>query len=125
MSESLTAERLAEIEARCEAATPGPWLGLSEGKHRHGIVDHEGQRIWPWLREEDMRFAYCAREDVPALLAEAERLRLELEYAVSTRATVEEVARKLGEEVARLRNLNGKLALELAALRPTPSPPCR
>ncbi len=36
------------------------------------------------------------------LVAEVERLRFELEYAISTRATVEEVARTLGKEVERL-----------------------
>ncbi len=110
MSEPLKPERLAEIKARCEGATPGPWLGLSEGKHRQGIVDHEGQRIWPWLREEDMRFAYCAREDVPTLLAEVERLRALHEQAA---ALVE--AHETGDGS----NLCEMLAAKIRALLPS------
>ncbi len=56
----------------------------------------------------------AAIEERERLQREVERLRFELEYAISTRATVETLARGLGEDVKRL-----------LGERPTPSPPCR
>lgn len=94
-------EELAEIRARCEAATPGPWksedgwgVGLRYGRNARAY-HAAGARGWPVLfrcqSENDMsaqlsksqRQANCdfvarAREDVPALLKEIERLRTAL-----------------------------------------------
>jgi hypothetical protein len=85
MSAPLTSERLAEIAARAEAATPGPW-----GSHRDlaGVYTVQvNPRVIPGFgsvtegdvaqiltREDDkayanVRFIAHAREDVPALLA--------------------------------------------------------
>ena len=79
---------LDEIRAREAAATPGPWRTPEEagdayaapapvtGIWNHDMVlDHEGCDVWPWAREEDMLFAYKARDDIPRLLAEIDRLR--------------------------------------------------
>lgn len=69
-------DRLAEIKARCEAATPGPWA-VSEAYTLFGV---EGD----WLgdivstNEADVPFIRCCREDVPHLLTEVERLRAEV-----------------------------------------------
>jgi len=89
----MTPERLAEIKARSEAATPGPW--------RHGEADGTGKVAEPFhggsitagatccivfghtihgapfgvLEEVDAEFIAHARADVPALVAEIERLR--------------------------------------------------
>jgi hypothetical protein len=49
----MTDEELDRIEARCNAATAGPW--------------------------KDGEFIVAAREDIPALLAEVRRLRAELD----------------------------------------------
>ena len=97
----LTDERLAEIEARAEAATPGPWYTVDPlwlpreptgtyviaGHHDPHvgmpILDHieteDGDADAPgpnydqsWL---DLEFAAHARADIPALLAEVRRLR--------------------------------------------------
>lgn len=75
--EPLTEEQLAAIKARAEAATPGAWG-----------IEHVERRIWAgnervcFLFGQDRRqnenngvFIAHAREDVPALLAEVERLR--------------------------------------------------
>lgn len=72
---------LDEIEARANAATPGPWMPPTQRERGPGcddhacVVDHEGCAVWPWHRREDMKFAYSARTDVPALVAEVRRLR--------------------------------------------------
>lgn len=75
-NEPLTAEQLAEIKARAEAATPGPWKRFHMDrfsinnepleKHICGVSQES---------EHDAAFIAHAREDVPALLAEVERLR--------------------------------------------------
>ena len=75
--EPLTEEQLAAIKARAEAATPGAWG-----------IEHVERRIWAgservcFLFGQDRRqnenngvFIAHARKDVPALLAEVERLR--------------------------------------------------
>jgi hypothetical protein len=92
----LTDERLAEIEARCNAATPGPWdakvsdagvrrdVGIIAMIHggRHVLaevydqVDAQGadaERCW-----RDGCFIAAARADVPDLLAEVKRMRAEM-----------------------------------------------
>ncbi len=84
MNEPLSPERFAEIKAHCE------------GERERYIYD----AFWSG------RYA----TDASALLAEVERLRFELEYATSTRATVEEVAKILGKEVEGLRALNEQAA---------------
>ncbi len=92
-------DRLAEIRKRCEAATPGPWnwdvqdeatmlLGTEGLEAFEGAVlavercEHCRERdpenapcSWPRLPNAD--FIEHSREDVPWLLAEAERLRAE------------------------------------------------
>lgn len=54
---TLTKERLEEIKARCDAASPGGW---GPG---HAVTSA------------DIVFVLCARQDVPDLVAEVERLR--------------------------------------------------
>lgn len=69
---------LAEIAARCAAATPGPWAVEDDTwpplleVWTAGIG---GVRLGRFEREQDTAFAVHAREDVPALLAEVDRLR--------------------------------------------------
>lgn len=86
MSAPLTAERLAEIEARANAATPGPWYaehrGVVAGACREviDIVDDcavSGWRDYP----ANQAFIAHAREDVPALVAEVRRLTAALDLA--------------------------------------------
>jgi hypothetical protein len=78
----LTPEQLAEIKARAEAASPGPWNAYA-GEPDHviqdvncvvvaGNYDYEDGGI---IAPEDTAFIIAARTDVPALLAENERLR--------------------------------------------------
>lgn len=76
----MTPERLAEIRARAEAATEGPWTWASrmtvdtdawavfDPQDRPLASNHDG-----W--SPDAIFIAHARTDIPALLAEVERLR--------------------------------------------------
>ena len=80
----LTEEEIAAIHARCTAATPGPWRSYIEGRdHTSGssfIMTGEGE-----VRGEDIElsgatpadqdFIAHARQDIPRLLAEIQRLR--------------------------------------------------
>lgn len=69
----MTDEQLAAIRARCEAATGGPW----EVGHKCEIYTRHYQvgPIGDFWEPADARFTAHAREDIPALLAEVERLR--------------------------------------------------
>lgn len=81
----MTPERIAEIRAACEAATPGPWeADLSPGSDPdEGIPDHGW--AWPaklysdgggdYMLWGDVQFCVVARTAVPELLAEVERLK--------------------------------------------------
>ena len=95
-NEPMTAERRAAIKARCDAATPGPWVVSSE--YASGVdlgykPDHE--RTWgygcgndfvcdlndgeyhEYCSQDEQRanaeFIAAARQDIPDLLAEVER----------------------------------------------------
>ena len=71
----LTDEQLAEIRARCEAArvTPPSYPGILELMPKH---DREQfMKLWNAYQESQRAFHEAAREDIPALLAEVERLR--------------------------------------------------
>ena len=79
-------DRLNEIRARAEAATPGPWVAYGNTVEQektgwHTVVGTEmtGQAYMAYERlttkNEDAIFIAHAREDIPYLLAEVERLR--------------------------------------------------
>jgi hypothetical protein len=88
----MTGRELQEIKARCEAASPGPWVvgDITEATYysgKNGVVS-VGNRLVAYkggvdvndLSEgdlqtfADMEFIAAARSDIPALLAEVERL---------------------------------------------------
>ena len=97
------------IKARCDAATPGPWISETYGftgknwlvgsvftgsthetsclvhittDHLHASEYTHGEAI------SDVDFIAHAREDVPALLAEVERLRGEVERLKTRRVDI-------------------------------------
>jgi len=76
MTTPLTPKREQEIRARDAAATPGPW---SANEPTGFVVDPTGQPLAIFgggLQDRaDAAFIAHAREDVPTLLAEIERLR--------------------------------------------------
>jgi hypothetical protein len=92
----VTDEELAAIRARADAASPGPWPMPEECggdmDDRRRPLDHEGCEVWPWHTREDMEFAYRARQDVPDLLAEVERLGIALEKVRADPEQAREIA---------------------------------
>lgn len=68
----MDAKYLAEIKAREQAATPGPW------HHDKDCLDYirdtNGSNICMIYQREDDAFIAHARTDIPALVAEVERL---------------------------------------------------
>lgn len=113
----LADDGFAEIRARAEAATEGPWCtddweiyqgaeympGLSRwvGETCRGHVDG-----FPQDRA-DAAFIAAARSDVPALLAEVDRLRAERH---STNEALDDAVKAIAEKGARVAELEQQLA---------------
>lgn len=90
----MTDAQLAEIEARVDAATPGPWTRKADRRaHFVGALDYldtpsqvisastyPGQEGMVFCSAENSAFIIHAREDVPALLAEVRRLARDLAH---------------------------------------------
>lgn len=86
----MSAKRLAEIRARANAATPGPWSRNYQGKFMApdplwpgepdmvtGVITastYPGQEGMIFASDEDAAFVVAARTDVPALLAHLDAL---------------------------------------------------
>lgn len=101
----LTEERLAEIKARADAATPGPWspiIGMTAGDPReHPVICKVAVEFQVWSRPDatrpmdaqhkNTRFIANARTDVPALIAEIEQLRAEVDTLRNALKTYERV----------------------------------
>jgi len=79
MDEELTAEDLQAIEARFEAASPGPWRSLIEGREQmsgSSFIMTGGPDIYlSGATDPDHDFIAAARQDVPRLIREIRRLR--------------------------------------------------
>ena len=75
----LSDQRLSEIKARCEAATLGPWKSWIEGRDHSGgsnVITAAGDDIEPsGGTAADQGFMAHARQDIPELIAEIERLK--------------------------------------------------
>ena len=81
----ISEERLKEIEALAEAATPGPWSLRRYGGKPLNIV-HQMQNGPPWRQvvdsagkcqfESDAEYIIAAAAAVPELIAEVRRLRM-------------------------------------------------
>jgi hypothetical protein len=83
-ADSISEAELEEIFARCNDATPGPWVSYVEGRDHwggdHFIMRGEGATRGEDLyltcaTIEDQEFIANARQDVPRLVAEIRRLR--------------------------------------------------
>ena len=79
----MTDERLAELRALADAATPGIWDFTSHnvpGTYRAHILGEPPVLIISMARrDEDLAFIAASRTAIPELLDEVERLRAELE----------------------------------------------
>jgi len=86
----MTEDELSKIEARANAATPGPWTFLPDQRLERrglGILGPSFERVAlmpepAGAHPVDALFVAHARTDVPALVAEVRRLRLALHIAV-------------------------------------------
>lgn len=80
--EPLTEERIAEIRGREKAATQGPWgnmLALVISGEKDIAVAQYSRGVTRDEQRANAAFIAYAREDIPALLDEVERLRAENE----------------------------------------------
>ena len=72
-------KELAEIRKRAEAATPGPWKAFVEDRDFQSgssFIQTQGEDIeLIGATEEDYDFIANARQDIPKLLDEIERLK--------------------------------------------------
>jgi hypothetical protein len=82
----MTNEELAEIEARANAATPGPWNDTSEGvaseKENYYICECYQNDPDDVIIDADRKFIAHARDDIPNLIAEIKRLRTGIKCAI-------------------------------------------
>ena len=86
----VTEQELQVIKKRVEGATVGPWRldlwdGLLISEVTKGVVLKAGQGRMIKAASEDVKFIAHAREDIPALIAEVERLREALEFYANER----------------------------------------
>ena len=79
VAKPMSAERLEEIRGRAGGATPGPWEAEHCGYDVYETATDYGDVVAECgLRVADARFIAHARTDVPALLAEVDRLRAQV-----------------------------------------------
>lgn len=100
----MTPERLAEIRKRADAASPGPWTWILDGSISEiwdaddcVVADTDGHRS----PDDDADFIAHAREDIPALLDEVERLTRAIESWKREEADWKERERELLEALFR------------------------
>jgi hypothetical protein len=82
MAEPLTNEYLKKVRERCETATTSPWISFIEGRDHssgssviiRGINGTEDDLYLTGATEDDQDFIAHARQDIPLLLDEIERL---------------------------------------------------
>jgi hypothetical protein len=81
VNKRLNAEELEAIRKRAEAATEGPWFVEGETVYSSGVLlaGAYPAMICDECDETEAEFIAHARQDVPRLLAEIERLRNELD----------------------------------------------
>ncbi|MDH6262516.1 hypothetical protein [Bradyrhizobium sp. BR13661] len=76
---ALTDEEIEAIKVRCEQATAGPWQSFIEKRDRFSgsdFVQTGGEDIYlTGATLADQEFIAHARQDIPRLIAEIERLR--------------------------------------------------
>lgn len=72
-------QRIGEIRARCEAATPGPWKQYNDWEVITPSKIQSVAHTFNPNANNDAEFIAHVREDVPYLLSEVERLIAEIE----------------------------------------------
>ncbi|MBR0813250.1 MULTISPECIES: hypothetical protein [Bradyrhizobium] len=76
---ALTEEEFKAIKSRCEQTTAGPWKSFIEKRDKFSgsdFIQTGGEDIYlTGATEADQDFVAHARQDIPRLIAEIERLR--------------------------------------------------
>ncbi len=79
----LSDDDIRQIKMRSELATPSPWISYVEGREQMSgsdFIKTGGEDIYlTGATKADQDFIAHARQDIPVLLAEVERLRLLLD----------------------------------------------
>jgi hypothetical protein len=141
---TLTPERLAEIEKRCNAATAGPWWIAQSGYNCTGprAVSHHNATVeetqpLPIYSEKNMDFIANSITDIPDLLNEIKRLNGELnsnlreyivyendpfykfhpDYGWLAKDTCESITEDVGQLRAQLSDAQAALKVSQDALR--------
>jgi len=74
----VSVEELQAIKTRCDAATPGPWISFVESRQKFSGSDFirtgDEDIYLTGATVEDQDFIAHARQDIPRLIAEIERL---------------------------------------------------
>lgn len=115
MTDHLTDKEIAEIKAREEAATEGPWSHEGSGNVYTGsilaISSCGGEYgCHETLPQDDAHFIAHARTDIPRLLDEVERLRDELDDATMFQGEIESYRIALESIYAEVRDIaNGDI----------------
>jgi hypothetical protein len=85
----LSQEELGEIKMRCERATAGPWKSYIEGREKMSGSDFimtGGEDIYlTGATRVDQDFIAHARQDIPKLVEEIERLKARVEYLTKSK----------------------------------------
>ncbi|HLZ25432.1 MAG TPA: hypothetical protein VKQ30_25195 [Ktedonobacterales bacterium] len=121
----MTNEQLNEIRERAAKATPGPWScwngwqydretdtmamqGIGpDGGYGKALATRDGHDIY--ATRADAEFVACSREDIPALLAEVERLRTENEALMLAGRGTAQMATGAYERLQRLQAKNAAM----------------
>lgn len=76
---TLTEEEIEAIKSRCNQATAGPWKSFVEKREQisgSSFIQTKGEDIYlTGATDADQDFIAHARQDIPKLIAEIERLR--------------------------------------------------
>ena len=114
------------IQARADAATPGPWFAHEDWPGRvfaESEFNAHVARVTGSNPEPNERFIAAARTDVPALLAEVRRLRAERDEFCNRVDTLTAVAKgnkrhvqEMYRDLQQSRRENDQLRAELAAV---------
>ena len=118
----MTQQELDALKALAEATTPGPWVcyySLSVG----ATVQQNGRAGWIFRAQEkatreDMDFVAAAREAVPALIAEVERLQVAWSAEHDAYIRADEQARMAKRDADELRGEVRELQNRLSAADP-------
>lgn len=88
----MTEQELQEIKGYASQGTPEPWEMFALGTRTKTALTITYELFWKGhalydngFTAEDAYFIVCAHRDIPALVAEVERLRAELEFYAAAR----------------------------------------